>query len=52
MLTSDPKAPRDERLGPYGTRYCPLCYTKLKLGKDGLFCPNFGPPPCGWTERK
>jgi hypothetical protein len=34
MLTSNPKHKRDQRLGPYGERRCPLCYEKLKLAAD------------------
>lgn len=46
-LTSNPKHKRHGRLPPYGPRQCPLCLTKLKLGKSGLFCPN---EACKWKE--
>jgi hypothetical protein len=49
MLTSKPRKKKRGRQPPdYGPRICPLCATKLILGKaNSLRCPV---EKCGWKE--
>ena len=47
MLTSKKKPKRRGREAPpYGPMVCPLCGSKLALGK-ALYCPVLS---CGWKE--
>lgn len=50
MLTSKKVKKKRGRQPPkYGPRLCPLCASKLVLGKDGLYCPRIL-PWCNWKE--